>query len=65
MEKSEELWDIDETETAGLQALADSADEEALTHMNGDYIVRVHFGKTDYSAADAIKHYLRQLAQLK
>jgi len=33
--------------------------------MNEGYIVRVHFGKEDYSATDAVKHYLKQIAQLK
>lgn len=36
-----------------------------MTHVNEGYIVRVHFGKEDYSATDAVKHYLKQIAQLK
>lgn len=35
------------------------------THLNEGYVVRVHFGRDDYSATDALKHYLKQIAELK
>ncbi len=35
------------------------------THLNEDYVVRVHFSRDDYSATDALKHYLKQIAELK
>ncbi len=39
--------------------------EDALTHLNEGYIVRVHFSKGNYTATDALKHYLKQIAELK
>lgn len=39
--------------------------EDALTHLNEGYIVRVHFSKDNYTATDALKHYLEQIAELK
>ena len=38
---------------------------EPTTHMNEGYVVRVHFSDTDYSATDAMKHYLQKIAELK
>ena len=68
----EELWDIGEIEIdkelsvkEKLKNFVPYNKEENLTHMNEGYIVRVHFGKGDYSATDAVKHYLKQIAQLK
>ncbi|MDD3142175.1 MAG: hypothetical protein PHX08_24865, partial [Lachnospiraceae bacterium] len=60
----DKLWDIDQIDIK----LEDSMEEKALqfmsqtkggarTHKNGDYIVRVHFSDTDYTATDAISHY--------
>lgn len=72
MEEREKLWDIGKMEVDKelsindkVQNFTQSINEENLTHMNEGYIVRVHFGKEDYSATDAIKHYLKQIAQLK
>ena len=72
MEEREKLWDIGEIEIDKelsvknkIQNFAHGIKEENLTHMNEGYIVRVHFGKEDYSATDAVKHYLKQIAQLK
>lgn len=67
-----ELWDIDEVDID----MTKSIEERTLdfmeqtgggyrTHRNGDYIVRVHFSDTEYTATDAIKHYLKQIAELK
>lgn len=39
--------------------------EDVLTHLNEGYIVRVHFSKDNYTATDALKHYLKQIAELK
>lgn len=69
---TEELWDIDEVDID----LTKPVEEKALdfmeqtnggsrTHINEDYIVRVHFSDIDYTATDAIKHYLKQIAELK
>ena len=72
MEEREKLWDIGEIEIHKelsvknkIQNFDRGIKEETLTHMNEGYIVRVHFGKEDYSATDAVKHYLKQIAQLK
>ena len=72
MEEREKLWDIGEIEIDKelsvknkIQNFDRGIKEETLTHMNEGYIVRVHFGKEDYSATDAVKHYLKQIAQLK
>lgn len=68
----EKFWDIGEIKIdkelsteEKLQSFSDYRKEEYLTHTNEDYVVRVHFGKEGYSATDAVKHYLRQIAQLK
>ncbi len=72
MEDREKLWDIEEIEVDKelavkdkLQNFAHCIKEETLTHMNEGYVVRVHFGKEDYSATEAVKHYLKQIAQLR
>ena len=72
MEEKENLWDIGELEIDKelsvkdkLKNFAPYIKEETLTHMNEGYVVRVHFGEEDYSATDAVKHYLKQIAQLK
>lgn len=72
MEEQEKLWDIEEMEIdkglsvkEKLQNFVYGIEEESLTHMNEGYVVRVHFGKENYSATDAVKHYLKQIAQLK
>ncbi len=72
MEEQEKLWDIEEMEIdkelsvkEKLQNFVYGIEEEPLTHMNEGYVVRVHFGKENYSATDAVKDYLKQIAQLK
>lgn len=72
IENREKLWDIEEIEInkklpvkSKLKNFTESISEESLTHLNDGYVVRVHFGKEDYSATDAVKHYLKQIAQLK
>ena len=72
MEEREKLWDIGEIDIDKelsvknkMQKFAHSIKEETLVHMNEGYVVRVHFGKEDYSATDAVKYYLKQIAQLK
>lgn len=72
MEDRNTLWDIEEVETEKDLSVKDKRknfndcmQEETLTHVNEGYVVRVHFGKEDYSATDAVKHYLKQIAQLK
>ena len=72
MEEREKLWDVSEIEIdqklpvkKKLENFADCMEGQSLTHLNEGYVVRVHFGKEDYSATDAVKHYLEQIAQLK
>lgn len=48
-----------------LENLEQDGTEADLVHMNEGYIVRVHFGREEYTATDALKHYLQQIAQLK
>lgn len=70
--KKEDLLDID-TVTIDkthpvekkLSEFASDKNGDLSTHLNEGYVVRVHFGKDDYSATDALKHYLRQIAELK
>ena len=71
-ENREKLWNIEEIEInkklpvkRKLKNFTESISEESLTHLNEGYVVRVHFAKGDYSATDAVKHYLKQIAQLK
>lgn len=68
----EELWDIGTVEIKKnlpveekLRRAADYIKEDSFAHLNEGYVVRVHFGKENYSATDAVKHYLKQIAQLK
>lgn len=68
----EKLWDIETVEIEKdlsveekLRRAADYIKEESFAHINEGYVVRVHFGKENYSATDAVKHYLKQIAQLK
>ena len=42
-----------------------SGEDDLTTHLNDGYVVRVHFGQEDYSATDALKRYLKQIAELK
>lgn len=42
-----------------------SGEDDFTTHLNDGYVVRVHFSQEDYSATDAFKLYLKQIAQLK
>lgn len=48
-----------------LSEFASDKNGDLSTHLNEGYVVRVHFGKDDYSATDALKHYLKQIAELK
>ncbi|GFH96733.1 hypothetical protein IMSAGC003_03292 [Lachnospiraceae bacterium] len=70
--KREELPDIDTIQTDKMQPIEKKVEEyisgkegDLSTHINEGYVVRVHFSKEDYSATDALKHYLRQIAELK
>lgn len=71
MQERDKLWDIKDVKIDRKQSVKDKMEgfgqqiEEALTHRNEEYTVRVHFGSGDYSATDAIKLYLKQIAQLK
>lgn len=42
-----------------------SGEDDLTTHLNDGYVVRVHFGQEVYSATDALKQYLKQIAELK
>ncbi len=48
-----------------LKELAAGKMGDLSTHLNEGYVVRVHFSRDDYSATDALKHYLKQIAELK
>lgn len=68
----EKLWDIESVKIEKnlpveekLRRAADYIKEDSFAHLNEGYVVRVHFGKENYSATDAVKHYLKQIAQLK
>ena len=68
----EKLWDIGTVEIEKdlpveekLKRAANYIKEDSFSHVNEGYVVRVHFGKDNYSATDAVKHYLKQIAQLK
>ena len=68
----EKLWDIESVKIEKnlpveekLRRAADYIKEDSFAHVNEGYVVRVHFGKENYSATDAVKHYLKQIAQLK
>lgn len=70
--KREELPDIDTIQIDKMQPIEKKVEEyisgkegDLSTHINEGYVVRVHFSKEDYSATDALKHYLRQIAELK
>lgn len=70
--KKEDLLDIDTVTIDKTHPVEKKLSEFAFdkkgdlsTHLNEGYVVRVHFGKDDYSATDALKHYLRQIAELK
>lgn len=72
MEDKKKLWDIGEIEIDKTLPVKDkllnfsqSMEEEALEHGNEGYIVRVYFGKDTYTATDAVKQYIKQIAQLK
>lgn len=39
--------------------------EDPYTHINQGYVVKVSYSDTDYTATDALKNYLRQIANLK
>ncbi len=48
-----------------LKEFISAKNGDLSTHLNEGYVVRVHFGRDDYSATDALKHYLKQIAELK
>lgn len=56
----EEETDRKEDMEAGEKRISDS-----LISWSDGYEIEVRFGKEDGSAKDAIRHYLRQMAQLK
>lgn len=70
--KRDELVDIDTIKIDKMQPLEKKLGEftsgregDLSTHLNEGYVVRVHFSMEDYSATDALKHYLKQIAELK
>jgi len=69
--KREELQDIDTIKIDKMQPIEKKLEEyisgkegDLSTHLNEGYVVRVHFSMEDYSATDALKHYLKQIAEL-
>lgn len=70
--KREELLDIDTIMIDKMQPIDKKLEEfisskegDLSTHLNEGYVVRIHFSMEDYSATDALKHYLKQIAELK
>lgn len=70
--KREELPDIDTIKLDKMEAvekkmkqLTTHTEGSMFTHLNDGYVVRVHFGNSDYTATDALKHYIKQMAELK
>lgn len=70
--KREELADIDTIKIDKMQPVEkkleifiSGREGDLSTHLNEGYVVRVHFSMEDYSATDALKHYLKQIAELK
>ena len=74
MQEKDRLWDIGEIAVDPTMEMQDKAevfseqiesnsnqDDTELVHRNGEYVVRVHFSDSDYTATDALKHYLRQM----
>ncbi|TCL57608.1 hypothetical protein EDD76_108143 [Kineothrix alysoides] len=68
----DDLWDIDEINIDKEKSIKDKLEEfvsiakgDLSTHLNEDYVVRVHFSQNDYSATDAMKYYMKQIAELK
>ncbi len=70
--KREELPDIDTIQIDKMQPIEkklgkyiSGKEGDLSTHLNEGYVVRVHFSMEDYSATDALKQYLKQIAELK
>lgn len=70
--KREELLDIDiiqidkmDSVEKKLEHFISQTDGSSFTHLNDGYVVRVHFARTEYTATDALKQYLKQIAELK
>lgn len=70
--KREELPDIDTIKIDKMKPIEKRLEEfisgkkgDLSTHLNEGYVVKVHFSMEDYSATDALKHYLKQIAELK
>lgn len=77
MQEKDRLWDIDEIDVDPKMEIQGKAevfseritsnnnqDNADLTHRNGEYVVRVHFSDSDYTATDALKHYLRRMMKV-
>lgn len=70
--KREELPDIDTIQIDKMQPIEKKLEKyvsgkegDLSTHLNEGYVVRVHFSMENYSATDALKQYLKQIAELK
>lgn len=70
--KRKDLWDIEKVDIDKEKPVEDKLEEfssnikgDLTTHLNEDYVVRVHFSQENYTATDAFKHYLQQIAELK
>lgn len=69
--KAEELIDINDVEVDVTKDLEEKAEKfiedmkNPYIHRNRGYIVEVRFSDTDYTATDALKNYLSQVAELK
>lgn len=70
MEDEKKIWDIEqiereEAEKEKLKNTLKGITKDEFTHINEGYLVRVHFSQEDYSATDALKHYLQHVMQAK
>lgn len=71
MEQNVQLRDIDEININQSLPLDEKVDqylkesEDPYMHINQGYVVKVSYSDTDYTATDALKNYLRQIANLK
>lgn len=66
----DELRDIAQVQIAKEKPVREKLEsilsqEDLTTHVNDGYVVRVHFSQEDYSATDALKQYIKQIAQIK
>ncbi len=67
----EKLWDIDmidinkfDTIKSKTDKFIEDTDGNMLVHINSGYVVRNYFSDGDYSATDALIHYIKKIAEV-